>query len=445
MLFLSILLIFIGIYSYKKNKGLDLLSLFCFIWCVVFGFASLKLYGMRDYSFDTVLLFAMGTVAFITFAIAGRYGKYKHYRIKHGKLSNSSNVHVTINKTILYIFLVPVTAVVIYSILRMLALFSSGVPLGTIHAMFLGRGGESFFTLNILNQLHSKFIIPCIYCLAPIAVYYSLTDFRNNWIAICVASADIVLYLIATGSRIIAIFIFVDIFLMLPYANIVLSKKAFKRIKKIGFILCFLVVLILIYYTISRKGFTSTSESNIFEQLLGEIYKYFSLCIPLSDYWFSEVNTNGFLTYGKMSFYGLLSLVEWFFVQFFKTDMFSSLEICRNLASSLEIMKPIFSDAKCNAFVTYIFYFYVDFGYVGVILLTSIWGFICGSISRKIKVKHNESTMLFYLLFAQTISMSFSRWCFFDAPYILAFVYMRVLFIGSKSTSINKNYKGANE
>lgn len=440
MLFLSILLLFLGIYLFIKNKGLDLLSLFCFIWCVVYGLASLKLYGMRDYSLNTVLLFAMGTVAFVTFAFTGRYGKHKHYRIKYGKLSKPSNVQVTINKTILYIFLVPVTAFVIYSIFRMLELFSSGIPLGTIHAMYLGRGGENFFTLNILNQLHSKFIIPCIYCLAPIIVYYSLTEFRKNWVVICIASADIVLYLIATGSRIIAIFIFVDIFLMLPYANIVLSKKAFKRIKKIGLILCISVVLLLIYYTISRKGFTSTSESNIFEQLLGEIYKYFSLCIPLSDYWFSEVNAGGLLTYGKMSFYGLLSLVEWFFVQFFKTDMFSSLEMCRNLASNLEIMKPIFSDAKCNAFVTYIFYFYVDFGYVGVILLSSIWGYICGNISRKIKIKHNESTILFYLLFAQTISMSFSRWCFFDAPYILAFVYMKVLFIGSKS--ISNNYKG---
>lgn len=438
MLFLSILLLLVGIYSCKQNKGLDLLSLFCFIWCVVFSFASLKLYGMRDYSFDTVVLFAMGTLAFVTFTIAGYYGKYKHYRVKLGKLSNPSNVCYTINKTILYLFLVPVTAFVIYSVLRMLELFFSGVPFGTIHAMYLGRGSESFFTLNILNQLHSKFIIPCIYCLAPIVVYYSLTDFKKNWIAICVASADIVLYLIATGSRIIAIFIFVDIFLMLPYANVVLSKKAFKRIKKIGFILCFLVVLILIYYTILRKNFINTSESNVVEQLLGEIYKYFSLCIPLSDYWFSEVNASGLLTYGKMSLYGLLSLVEWFFVQFFKTDMFSSLEVCRNLASSLEIMKPIFSDAKCNAFVTYIFYFYVDFGYVGVILFSSIWGVICGNISRKIKVKHNESTMVFYLLFAQTISMSFSRWCFFDAPYILAFVYMRVLFLGSKSSSNNK-------
>lgn len=441
MLFLSIILLFSGVYSCKQNKGLDLLSLFCFIWCIVFGLASLKLYGMRNYSFDTVLLFAMGTMAFVIFAFWGRYGKYKHYRIRQSVLSKPSNINVNINKTLLYILLIPVTVFVIYSTMRMLEIASSGVPLGTIHAMYLGRGGESFFTLNILNQLHSKLVIPCIYCLAPIVVYYSLTGFKNNWMAVTIGFADIVLYLIATGSRVIAIFILVDIFLMLPYANIVLSKRTFKKIKKIGYIFVALVGTILIYYTISRKGFTDNSGSSVFDQLLGEVYKYFSLCIPLSDYWFSEVNSSGLVTYGKMSFYGFLSLIEWFFAQFFKTSTFPCLDVCRNLASDLEVMQPIFIDAKCNAFVTYIFYFYVDFGIFGVILLSSLWGGVCGSISKKIKRKHNESTMLFYLLLAQTVSMSFSRWCFFDAPYILAFIYMRLLFVGSKSNYLNKNVK----
>lgn len=438
MLVLSIILLLVGIYAYKINRGMDLLTLFCFLWSVVFGFASLKLYGMREYSNGTVLLFATGTLSVVIFAFLGRYGKYKSCSIKQGLFSKLSRENLTVNKKMLCVFLVPITFFVIYSVMRMLTLYSSGVPLGTIHAMYLGRGGENFFTLNILSQIHSKMIIPLLYCMIPIVVYYTLTDFKNNWIVVGISTLDIFLYMVATGSRVVAIFIFVDILLVLPFANIVLTRKTFRKIKRIGFFFIAVVLILLIAYTISRKEFVNNSESSIFHQLFGEIYKYFSLCVPLSDYWISEVNSNKLMTYGKMSIYGLISLIEWFFVRFFKTDMFSWLDICRNLASDLEVMQPIFADAKCNAFVTYIFYFYVDFGIIGVIIFSSILGFACGKISRKMKKKHNESTLLFYLLFAQTISMSFSRWSFFDAPYVLAFLYMRLLFIGSRSKVLTK-------
>lgn len=435
MFLLSIIMLVFGCIAYKKNKGIDLLVLFCLIWTVVFAGASLKLYGMKDYSFNTIALFTFGSISFVVLAFVGRYSKYRDYKLSHNIFINPVGKSVCINKWILTFLLVPVTLVVIYSMTRMLELFSSGVPLGTIHAMYLGRGGESFFTIAALNQLHSKLVIPCIYCLAPIIVYYTLTDFKNNRIVILIGIVDIALYVIATGTRAIAIFIFVDILLMLPFSRIVLSRKAFKKIKKIGIALAVLLVVGIIYYTISRKGFEATASSSIFSQVFGEIYKYISLCIPLSDHWLSQIDSLDIVTYGRMTLYGPLSFIEWIFVQFFQTETFAWLDICKSLAADLEVMQPIFADAKCNAFVTYLFYFYVDFGVIGVIVLPAIWGFISGKLSKKIRLNQNEFSMLIYLLFAQTIAMSFSRWCFFDAPYFLAFFYMRLLFIkGKKKT-----------
>lgn len=432
MFLLSMIMLVLGCIAYKKNRGIDLLVLFCFIWTVVFAGASLKLYGMRDYSFNTIALFTLGSLSFVIFAAVGRFGKYKQYRIAHGFFSNSLDKSISINKRVLAILLIPVTLFTIYSMTRMLTLVAAGVPLGTIHAMYLGRGGEAFFTILVLNQIHSKLVIPCIYCLAPIIVYYALTDFKKNWLIILIGVIDVTLYVVATGTRVVAIFIFVDILLMLPFSKIVLSKKAFKKIKKIGITLAILLIIALVYYTISRKGFETTTDSSLFSQVFGEVYKYFSLCIPLSDYWLSQIDNLGIVTYGKMSFYGILSFIEWIFAQFFRTGTFAWLDICKSLATELEVMQPIFADAKCNAFVTYLFYFYVDFGVVGVAVLSAIWGFISGNLSKKIRKNHNEATMLFYLLFAQTIAMSFSRWCLFDAPYFLAFFYMRLMFIKSK-------------
>ncbi len=432
MIVLSIVLFGLGGLFTKKNKGIDLLALFCFIWAVVFGGAALKLYGMRDYSINTVGIFTIGTFSFVVFAFFGRYGRYKTIRWHNNWMTAPLRKDMGINKIILVIYLIPVTAFVIYSFGRTMVLGAMGIPLGTIHTMYLGRGGEAFFTIPALNQIHSKVIIPCIYCLIPLIVYFTMVEFKRNRIFLIVGLIDIALYTISTGSRVVVIFLVLDILLVLPFSKIVLSNKLFRRIKKIGIALVAFLGVGLIFYTILRKGFDSESDTSVFSQVFGEIYKYFSLCVPLADYWFEQVDTQGIITYGKMTFYGILSFVEWVCAQFFGTGTFSSLDICRQVASNLEVMQPIFSDANCNAFVTYAFYFYIDFGLIGVTVLSSIWGFICGMASKSIKIKQNTANILFYLLLAQTVSMSFSRWAFFGAPYFLAFIYMRLLFIKGK-------------
>lgn len=429
MFFLSISMLILGCIAFKKNKGMDLISLFCFIWTIVFGTASLKLYGMREYRFSTVALFALASFSFFIFGYIGRYGKYKHFRLK-GKTNNKD---IKLNKWILWLLIGILTAFILYMVLRMVSLIAAGIPMGTIHAMYLGRGNADFFTIPILSQIHSKLIIPFVYCLVPIIVYLILTDLKGNWLCILVGLMDLLLYMVATGSRIVIIFVLSDMLLMLSFTRIRLSKKAFRKIKKFGSLILAILVVALVGFTISRKGFMTSNGNSVVSQVLGEIYKYFSLCIPLSDYWLSNIDKAGIITFGKLSCYGVLSLVEWICVFFFKTNTFEGLEICKEIASNLEVMKPIFKDAKCNAFVTYLFYFYTDFGIAGVTVLSSAWGFLCGSIGRKIKKERTEKSVLFYLLLAQAVSMSFSRWTFFDAPYFLAFFYMNLFFVKGKS------------
>lgn len=428
MFLLGILMAVFGGIAYRKNKGIDLITLFCFIWMIVFLSASFKLYGMREYKLSTVILFALGSLSFILFGYIGRYGKYRKVRIK----SKLTDPNAELNKLIFEFFLSVLTAFVVYLLLRMVTLIAAGIPLGTIHAMYLGRGNEAFFTNYILSQLHSKFIIPFIYCLAPIIIYLILKNVKENLLFIIIGFIDLVGYMIATGSRIIFIFMLTDMLLMLSFTRIKLSVQAFRKIKKIGLFIVAILIMALVAFTISRKGFRTSNENSVFSQIFGEVYKYFSLCIPLTDYWLLNIDNANIITYGKMSSYGLLSLVEWLKVFLFNSNTFEWLDICKDLASKVEIMIPIFKDAQCNAFVTYIFYFYVDFGIIGIGILSSLWGFLCGRISKKLKQERTEKITLFYLLFAQTVSMSFSRWSFFDAPYFLAYLYMMLLFLNIK-------------
>ena len=429
MILLSLLLLLIAAVCIYKNKGFDLTSIFCMIWCVVFGGASLRLYGMREYSLSIVIIISLGVFSFVLFSVLGRYGQYIFSGIKYDWLNKPIKRDLKINKTIVNFFLIIITIFILYSFTRMFSLMLEGIPFGTIHAMYLNRGGEAFYQISFLNQIHSKIVIPCLYCLVPIIVYYTMVSFKKNFKYVLWGIADIALYTVATGSRSLIIFLLVDVVLALPFSGIILSKKDFKKIKRIGGIFATLLVVAGIYYTIIRKGFTAANGVSVFSQVFGEIYKYFSLSIPLADYWVEQINAHDIITYGKMSFNSILSIIEWIGAQFFSTGTFPFLDICREVADNLELMQPIFKDASCNAFVTFAFYFYIDFRLIGVLFLSSAWGFLCGRASKRIKYQPNPASILFYLLLAQSVAMSYSRWAFYDAPYLLAFVFLRLFFV----------------
>ena len=90
-------------------------------------------------------------------------------------------------------------------------------------------------------------------------------------------------------------------------------------------------------------------------------------------------------------------------------------------------MVPIFRDASCNAFVTCFFYFYSDAGIAGVVLGSSIFGWLSGKIESAAIRYTNNKNVLFYLLFSQAIIKMFVRFELGNAAYIIAFIYLWLL------------------
>lgn len=426
--FIGLFLLIISAILVLKNKGLDIISLFSLIWATVFCMASLRLYGMISYSLKTVLIIFIGASFFILFGIFFRYFSLPKLNIIRKKSNSKRKKIRRINRHIVNFILVIVTVFMIYSFIRMLNLYFDGIPFGTIHAMYLNRGGEPFYTISILNQIHSKIVIPCIYCLIPIIVYYFLLDRKTyKWIII-VGFIDIFLYTVSTGSRTIIILLFTDAVLAIPLAKKYLNEEYYKWIKKSMILFIIITVIGILGYTAIRKGFAFENVGNIFTKIFEEGYKYISLCIPFSDQWIHTIDSIELFTNGKMTFFSVLSLIEWIFVQFFRFETFSFLDVCKDVSSQLEIMIPIFKNAECNAFVTFIFYFYSDFRLFGVVLFSSLWGCFSGLICQRVYKEPQEYSIMFYLLLIQSVVLSFSRWAFYDAPYFLAFIIMLLIF-----------------
>ena len=106
-----------------------------------------------------------------------------------------------------------------------------------------------------------------------------------------------------------------------------------------------------------------------------------------------------------------------------------------NILGDVEKMVPIFSDASCNAFVTCFFYFFSDFGVAGVVLGSSLFGWLCGSIDKAVHHSINTKSILIYLLLSQSIVKMFVRFELANASYVIAFLYI-MLIIKKEKVSI---------
>ena len=69
-----------GIIFIKKNKTFDLMSMFCFLWAMVFLGASLRLFGMVKYSNFTVWIYLVSSLSFVVAAYLSRFSNCKNKR-----------------------------------------------------------------------------------------------------------------------------------------------------------------------------------------------------------------------------------------------------------------------------------------------------------------------------------------------------------------------------
>jgi len=85
-----------------------------------------------------------------------------------------------------------------------------------------------------------------------------------------------------------------------------------------------------------------------------------------------------------------------------------------------------------NAFLTPFYYFYLDGGMIGNILLSFIFGFVSTLVYINHLNRRNYNSMINYLLVFFTLYMSMVRIQFFQMRFSLSFLYVYLLFKGNK-------------
>lgn len=421
--FLIIFVCILGIILEKKfNKRFGLLALFCMIWIFIVFLSSLELYEMYEVSNKIYFELLLGIFSFIVGYILIGYGyiKKREYEIEEKKYKYEFNIKI--------IYILELIGLVCGTVLifKFIKYMNLGYSLEQIRNIYYNR-----MKINMFESALTEFMIKKIcgaICLALIPIVLIMLFENNKKYRISIFGGLLVILLnqFAIGGRIQLLIIAVSVILCLSIYKSKISKKLIKRILKIAFA----AVLMILFITILRKRILENGKWHL---LFENIYKYFTLAIPLSDHWLKWLDTNNTLTYGVGFISGILELFAPIAYKLFGS--YPPADIIANVFHPIETNYiEVYKNAYCNAYVTWIFALYADFREFGVVIGSIFFGAICGKLSNKVHNNASIYSLTLYILLAQSIIKSFVRWEFSVFAYILSFIILKIC-ISKKNTN----------
>ena len=405
MIYISIIfLLIVIIINIRIGELKSPLFIFSILWFLVLFFYQLHLYGLYSISQNTEFIIFCGISSYIIGYLIG-YIVCKHLPVKN-------NNNKIINKKKLYILIISVIicSIPFYSE-QLFLLIKNGfdVHVNKI-ALVLGESNRG----GIIMQF---FIRPFEFIIVGISSYY-IFDKKSSFILRYSGIIVSLLKYLATGSR--TILFYMMICTILSYIFLY-AKNNRKRWKKI--ILLLTVFIMIMVFTM--------------DNLLKQLYFYLCGCISLFD---QVINTtfyyDGTQTLGMLSFNGIirffLNILSLFGINI-NPPLFSDAE---GILRKFEYTKYVAPNYPYNAFTTYMSNFYIDFGLLGVILGSLLFGFISAYIFYNFKKNKNLENYLLFVLMIYFIVFSVVRFQLSNTILACSLIYTIIFFIFARKIRI---------
>lgn len=399
MVLINILISFLGgILFYKKyNSFVNSGTIFLFYWTFIIFMDSLKLYNLKNTSTKAYFLIFLGLIGFILGTLLSTNYKFK---ITSNNYVKKTYTYV-LNYRILLLLEIIIISFCIYRIGKIALFLSKGHSWWEVRLMATsGEGGYGSFKGTDLEQFIYEIIIaPVAYLIAPILVAEILIGKKKkNMIIINIMT--IVLFSISTVSRSILSFLIIYLVFgtMLVNKN---NKKKISRRTKFKFVFLIILMVVIIYKVTMLRN----SESDLFKN----IYAYIAGALPLLSLQLHNSNTSSIRTHGMMSLFGFL----YPFLLFLNyTGIFKYGETYNNvkyIKDSTEIFKSIGDGINMNAYTTLFYNFYIDFGLVGVIVGSLLFGMVTINSYKRFIKNRDPKRLVIYLILIQFILFSVAR------------------------------------
>lgn len=431
-------ILFVASFFEKKKRILNPIVLFFAIWFGVVFLSNLNLYNIIKPSSEAYLLILLMLVFFyignITHVFINK--KIKRKTKKESVFWNKINGYLPKKDIIIYILGVLVIIFNIIDIIILVKYAVNGTPLWKIRNWQLSPIGTDNPILNrrsfLEESVRNIILQPFIMILPPIAAYkFFFSKNRKNSIIVLILS---VLVLITTsiaggGGRIGFIYYFGSFLIafLIKGKNHKETKKNQKKNFKMIIIMLILGIGTIAILTICRTGFGN---------LMKQAYTYFALPPTLLTVWLPQLKEVPH-TYGLLTFFGVHS----YFFRILETIGLNNFvpNIYKDAFTSL-LSAEKFRDVgygNANAFVTPIFYFYIDGGYPFVCILSFLFGFALSNIYEKFYNNINIKSFVIYVLSLYGVFVSFARIQTAIPQFILSFIFA-ILIANERDCNINE-------
>lgn len=421
VIFTALLALF---YLFKTKRLYNSMTIFMGFWMLIIVLSSLQLDGMKEVKQRTYAYIFIGLASFALGSIISEF------LVRHKKEKTEFNFELP--KYVYGFLYIAIGIIILYSIYRMTLIFkfyqegNTWREIRNMHGI-AGEGGQgSLRGGNYSIMIHDLIVAPLVYMVLPAAVIEFFVGKRNKWL-IGLSVLAILFYSLGSVSRAVWVFaiLYIGIIMVIFYFNKSIPKSSTKVLRAIPIIL---LVLILIVFgiTMMRSGDSSVN------------LKYNALAYLTGGVSLFDMHLDGFAstirTYGVFSLYGFLYPV--FFVLHYLGIMRYPLLVDRvqYIKLYLEEFHKLSDHITMNAYSTMFFNFYSDFGVIGIILGSAIFGIAAMYAYQNFIKNQDFRTLLIYLIVVQFMLFSMARIYTSLTTRALSFIW--ILFIFPKNGGI---------
>lgn len=401
------------------------LTIFCGMWFAICFLAELKLFGMYDYSENVFLIVLLGNIGFFCgYMLAKKTKVISRYEFSAIGISNKYLYQY--NTKIIMAFLWAAIAIYLLMSIQVLGLLLAGFDTATIRESYRETGTTTvsgmaltaIFGSTLVKQLELYIAQPVMRAAIPIFAIEITGKGKMTPLA-TMALAVAGLYTFSKFGRFALLYIIADVILCYFIIGKNIDRRTKKKIKRVVLLGIVGICLVLVYLSVYRWE----NETFSYAQ---SIYGYFSIPIPLLDFWTKRIDAVNAYSFGNSYVLGFMGFVTRVLKRVgISLPAYATATLYNyNLVDSFVY---IFPGQKYNAYVSMFFAFYLDFREIGVFAGTLIFGYIVEKSYKKAKTKRVEY-LAFYLLLIQCIVKSFVRWEFVLEQYWLSFLILRLWF-----------------
>lgn len=415
------------------NKKFNVLMNPCFVfvaeWTLIVALSNLGLFGLYKPSIETYAIILLGVVSFV-----GGYFILNRIKIRKKKKKQRSNFEVRYK--LLYVLGAICIVYFAFSAVESLVnIINGNSSFNDIRASAQADEGPN----GVLNFIYNFVVLPTTYVIGIITAADVFRGKRDKKLLI-ITITIIVLKVLSDGGR--SMMLNFIIYLFMAYQLSKGLKKERPKLKRkvlLGvFAVAAVLVILFVVVTIQR------SPSGVFRLS----YLYSSMSPVLLDRWSKFINSSDGYQFGLICLNGIL-----FAIGYAIKNLFSFAEYPAFIRKPYDMIAN--TDAqwvsinnngtKANAYVTIFWFFYADFGFIGVIIGCLLYGLLVRKAFDYEKRKNDVRSLSFYLFIFWTLLYSFVRFQFAKSAAVIAMVLLYLSFRrikkGEHDTGIAKERK----